>query len=256
MISRTNRTWCSMLLAAAPVIPALLFSTVASAGGPPPGWPSGVWPYNVTPYQSYQHKGPASAVLPHVTAGPPRSPTYSGLKVYAAPYKHTDDPSVAYVIAHVPVEAEVLFFDFKTSETGNLRTFKTQPIPKDGAYYYVVTVRWIEDGQWVSQIAKVSVAPGETYCVDVIHTNSPQLAKDIEVAIAKLPGDDAAAAKKQKNCAVQEGVLLGSMGAPTKIMVKGEAVFICCPACEEAAKKDPDKVLQTAKKLREAKDSK
>ena len=63
---------------------------------------------------------------------------------------------------------------------------------------------------------------------------------------AELTADDRAAIKKQKTCPVT-GQPLGSMGDPVKVVVKGQTVFLCCAACEDAIKKDPDKYLAKLK---------
>jgi hypothetical protein len=64
--------------------------------------------------------------------------------------------------------------------------------------------------------------------------------------LAELGPEDRAAAEKQRICPVSGG-LLGSMGKPYKITVKGETVFLCCSGCEEEIQKDPDKYLAKLK---------
>jgi len=61
--------------------------------------------------------------------------------------------------------------------------------------------------------------------------------------LAELSAEDRAAAEKQRICPVS-GALLGSMGKPYKVTVKGRTVFLCCEGCEAKIKKDPDKYLQ------------
>jgi len=74
---------------------------------------------------------------------------------------------------------------------------------------------------------------------------------EIKANLAKLSPEDRALAEKQKYCVEQKDELLGSMGVPIKLTIKGEAVFICCGGCKKNALKDEDKTLQTAKELRE-----
>ena len=74
---------------------------------------------------------------------------------------------------------------------------------------------------------------------------------EIKANLAKLSPEDRALAEKQKYCVEQTDSLLGSMGVPAKLTIKGEAVFICCKHCEKHALKDPDKTLAKAKELRE-----
>jgi len=60
--------------------------------------------------------------------------------------------------------------------------------------------------------------------------------------LAELSEADRALAEKQKICPVS-GELLGSMGKPVKVTVKGKTVFLCCERCESKITKDPDKYL-------------
>jgi Cu(I)/Ag(I) efflux system membrane fusion protein len=64
----------------------------------------------------------------------------------------------------------------------------------------------------------------------------------ITAALAKLSAEDRALAVKQKLCPVS-GEPLGSMGAPVKVDVKGNAVFICCDGCREQLLAKPDEFL-------------
>ena len=57
-------------------------------------------------------------------------------------------------------------------------------------------------------------------------------------------------AEAQKCCAISNGSLLGLMGAPIKLDIDGQAVFICCAGCKSAAMKDPEKTLATVAKLK------
>lgn len=64
----------------------------------------------------------------------------------------------------------------------------------------------------------------------------------IVAALASLSAEDRALAEKQKVCPVS-GEPLGVMGAPKKLDVKGQAVFICCEGCEEKLLGNPDEYL-------------
>jgi multidrug efflux pump subunit AcrA (membrane-fusion protein) len=84
---------------------------------------------------------------------------------------------------------------------------------------------------------------------------APPTAKDsktakIEAALAKLSPEDRKLAQLQKECPVNEGNPLGSMGVPVKLDIAGEAVFICCESCEDAAREDPAGTLAKVKQLR------
>jgi hypothetical protein len=89
-------------------------------------------------------------------------------------------------------------------------------------------------------------------------TTEPSEADEIRANLAKLSTEDRAVAEKQKFCVEQPDELLGSMGVPVKLTIKGETVFVCCKSCQKNALKDENKALAKAKELREknAKDSK
>jgi hypothetical protein len=76
------------------------------------------------------------------------------------------------------------------------------------------------------------------------HANSTDDSQDTEIAaaLAKLTAEDRALAVKQRICPVS-GELLGSMGAPIKIDVKGQPVLICCDGCKADLLAKPDEYL-------------
>jgi len=59
--------------------------------------------------------------------------------------------------------------------------------------------------------------------------------------IKKLPADDQAIAIAQVTCPVSNNNL--GMEVPIKKVVDGKTFFICCPGCEGAIAKDPQKYL-------------
>lgn len=69
----------------------------------------------------------------------------------------------------------------------------------------------------------------------------------MKAELAKLSPEDAQSAEKQHVCPVS-GQMLGKMGAPKKIDVKGQQVWICCDACKDKLLGDPDTYLAKLKK--------
>lgn len=65
----------------------------------------------------------------------------------------------------------------------------------------------------------------------------------IEAALAKLPAEDRALAEQQRFCAALDKSRLGSMGPPVKLVIEGQPVFVCCPACKAKALADPKATL-------------
>lgn len=75
-------------------------------------------------------------------------------------------------------------------------------------------------------------------------------ASEVAAEMAKLSPEDRKEAEAQKFCVVSNGSLLGSMGAPIKLDINGQAVFICCGGCKSAAMKNPEETLAIVAKLR------
>jgi multidrug efflux pump subunit AcrA (membrane-fusion protein) len=74
--------------------------------------------------------------------------------------------------------------------------------------------------------------------------------EEINAALARLSPADRKVAEAQKECPINAGSLLGSMGVPVKLMVEGETVFVCCEGCQEDALADPRGTLEKVKRLR------
>lgn len=72
----------------------------------------------------------------------------------------------------------------------------------------------------------------------------------VAAEMEKLSPEDRKAAEAQKFCVVSNGSLLGSMGAPIKLDINGQSVFICCSGCKSVALKDPENTLATVAKLK------
>jgi membrane fusion protein, copper/silver efflux system len=61
-------------------------------------------------------------------------------------------------------------------------------------------------------------------------------------ALSQLEPEDRLLAERQNLCPVTNKPL-GSMGAPMRIVVSDQVVFLCCAGCEDALKRDPAKYL-------------
>ncbi len=69
----------------------------------------------------------------------------------------------------------------------------------------------------------------------------------MKVELAKLSPEDRATAEQQHFCPVS-GEMLGTMGAPLKIDVNGQDVWICCSECKDKLLANPDEYLAKLKK--------
>lgn len=61
--------------------------------------------------------------------------------------------------------------------------------------------------------------------------------------LARLPPADRQRAERQGTCPIT-GLVLGSMGVPHKMTVKGQVVFLCCQACEGEVNQDPQGTME------------
>lgn len=91
--------------------------------------------------------------------------------------------------------------------------------------------------------------PGGTNAPSVSHDQGSQddgtAGSDMEkmkAELKKLSPEDAASVEKQHFCPVS-GKMLGSMGAPIKVEVKGKSVWICCEGCKQKVLDNPDEYL-------------
>jgi YHS domain-containing protein len=69
----------------------------------------------------------------------------------------------------------------------------------------------------------------------------------MKAELAKLSPEDAASAESQHFCPVS-GEMLGTMGAPKKIDVDGQQVWICCDGCKDKMLGNPAEYLAKLKK--------
>ena len=68
----------------------------------------------------------------------------------------------------------------------------------------------------------------------------------MKATLAKLLPEDAASAEKQHFCPVS-GAMLGAMGAPIKLDVDGQQVWICCEGCRDPLLENPQQYLAKLK---------
>lgn len=69
----------------------------------------------------------------------------------------------------------------------------------------------------------------------------------MKAELAKLPPEDAASVEKQHFCPVSDE-MLGTMGAPQKVAVNGQQVWICCDGCKDKLLANPEEYLAKLKK--------
>jgi uncharacterized protein (TIGR03000 family) len=152
--------------------------------------------------------------------------------------------AVAEVIAHLPEHARLWVEGRPTRQRGRLREFRSPPLQPDHRYTYTARVAWFEAGHWVSQTQTVPVWAGVTTCLFLSKPSA------VPAALDKLRPADRKLASEQKFCPVQTENLLGAMGKPVKVTVKGQPVFLCCKGCRKEALAHPDQTLARVKELK------
>jgi multidrug efflux pump subunit AcrA (membrane-fusion protein) len=75
---------------------------------------------------------------------------------------------------------------------------------------------------------------------------------EIKATLGSLPPADRGLAEAQRFCAVLGSSRLGSMGAPVRLELNGQPVFLCCKGCEAEARAKPDATRLRAKQLQDA----
>lgn len=73
------------------------------------------------------------------------------------------------------------------------------------------------------------------------HSGDDAMAK-MKAGLATLPEEDRASAEKQHMCPVSDQ-MLGTMGAPIKLTLNDQEVWICCNGCRKKAEADPETIL-------------
>lgn len=111
---------------------------------------------------------------------------------------------------------------------------------------------------WVAPFAMLLGCAGGTDKTPAPKTQKPTAATkadtstddDVKAERAKLSPEDRALVEAQEWCVISNDERLGSMGAPVKLMIKGQPVFLCCKGCQKKAEADSDKTLAKLEELK------
>ncbi len=160
--------------------------------------------------------------------------TFEGVEVSVGPSMSGPDGAVFY-----PVMRGLMPGDLVVTSGSFLVDAETRLNPAAGSIYF--------GGSGGSQ---------ERSSVTTVRPSTPEDPDaKIKAALAKLPPEDRTLAEAQRFCPILPASRLGSMGAPVKLMVAGEPLFICCNNCKENALKNSADTLAKVKKLRDTKQS-
>jgi uncharacterized protein (TIGR03000 family) len=230
------------------LVGAALLAANSLAADQPPG-SSKMWPWNIGGYQGYNEPRPAAPVL----SQPPAVPQKYAIHVMVMPQANTAaNANTVALVAHLPQDAQIWIDDFQSKQKGEVRQFESPPLKPGQDFKYTVRVNWFEDGRPVSQARVLHVHAGEVQCIDLVPYDSlaPDSQTRVEVNLAKLSPADRKLAEEQRFCVIQDENRLGAMGAPVKLTLNGQAVFVCCKGCVEKAEKDADQTLAKVKELK------
>jgi uncharacterized protein (TIGR03000 family) len=214
-------------------------SLAAPAGEPPRGG----WPWLKRPkIHGYDETKVAATPPPANVTRPPVKYT---ITITVLPQSEAQGrTNAASITAHLPEDAQLWIGDYLTKQRGMLRHFQSPSLKPGSRYRYTARAVWFEDGQWVSQTQDLPVSAGEVSCLFLTKTSA------LADALAELPPEDKQLTERQRFCPIQPANPLGAMGTPVKVMLKGQAVFLCCKDCVEKAQEDPDKTVAKVKELK------
>jgi uncharacterized protein (TIGR03000 family) len=211
---------------------------------------SKMWPWNINPNAGYNEPpNRPGASEPGQSALPPRK--YQ-VHIYTLSEKASgEEANRVEFVAHMPEDADI-WFESTQMPRKNLvmRDFISPPLTPNVTYVYDIRVNWAEEGHRVEQALKVRVQAGDIICLDLRSVGNKDVQAEIKANLDKLFPEDRALAEAQGFCAVQESNPLGTMGVPTKVTLKGQPVFLCCPGCREKAERDTDTILARVQALK------
>ena len=141
---------------------------------------------------------------------------------------------------------------------------------KDGAAYYPVLAGLkpgdlvVTSGSFlVDAETRLNPALGSVYFggsggsqakgtkVSTVRPSTPENpAAIIKAGLAQLTPEDRKLAEAQGTCPISKN-RLGSMGPPVKVLIDGQIVFLCCPACKEKALANTKQTLATVADLKQ-----
>jgi uncharacterized protein (TIGR03000 family) len=147
-----------------------LLAAVRPGAAQEQGWPithatgSSSFPWNAPDYRGYDE--PLYVTQEISRSAPTAEAQKYGMNANPLPMmKNTEDPKAVTIVAHVPDNAQIWFFDKATTTRGKTRVFYHPNLAPGGNYSYTVRIAWVENGKVVSQTQTFSVTPGEVHAI-------------------------------------------------------------------------------------------
>src|SRR5262249_60732238 len=82
------------------------------------------------------------------------------------------EPAPATIVVNLPADAKLMFDDYTTTSTSNVRTFQTPVLPMGKDFTYTLKAQMMVDGKPVSQTEKITVRAGEETKVTISFPNT------------------------------------------------------------------------------------
>lgn len=97
--------------------------------------------------------------------------------------------------------------------------------------------------------------PTPTASTPVVANSRDDAGKEVELdevatERAKLDAPARALVDAQEWCVISSDERLGSMGAPIRLDIQGQAVYVCCKGCQKKAESNPEKTLAKLAELK------
>jgi uncharacterized protein (TIGR03000 family) len=147
-----------------------LIAAVRPGAAQEQGWPlthptgSSSFPWNAPDYRGYEE--PLYVTQEIGPSAPAADAQKYEMNAQPLPMvKNTMNSNAVTIVAHVPENAQVWFFDTPTTSKGKTRVYQYPNLAPGSKYSYTVRIAWMEDGKVVSQTQTFPVTPGEVHAI-------------------------------------------------------------------------------------------
>ena len=202
------------------------------------------------------HHGPGK-IAPQVPSG--RGPvarfggqmTASARHVFEVVYQPRETRVYVYDSAQRPLSARAVRGEIVMQIRGNPQEFR-YPLQyvatAAGQQDYVaarVDVSRVRDGDMTVHFFLASLPAPEEPGVRFVQTFALSR-RALTITVAKITEGDRGAIARQGICPVTDEAL-GSMGAPIKVLIGDQAIYVCCEGCISKVRKNPEFYLKKAR---------
>ena len=182
--------------------------------------------------------------------------TATARQMFEVVYQPKETRVYVYDLAKRPLSARSSRGEIVMNIRDNPKEFRyplKHVAPGDGTHDYLVAlvdVSRVRDGDMTVDIVLADLPSREEPSARFRQTFALSH-RALEIKVTQSAAGDQAAIRAQGICVISEAPL-GSMGAPIKVSIGGEALYLCCQGCVGKVKKNPDVYLAKAAQLRKA----